>query len=149
MCAISLSKTEIPHRSEGSSIFAVTKQTNKMEDYILYTKQQAIDKLPEFNGEVGKEFVDKSNGRNFKVQFVMLAPAEPDKRKEFTDLIYRVSLHLESRQLLYDFEDNYVEDKYTLIIFGITTSGTPNLFHVRPLHWVIDKSGQLVEGFGI
>ena len=121
-----------------------------MNDYIYYTKAEASALIPKFQHLVGTTFIGGATKRTFCVKFLFLIPADPIKYKELGDLLGGYSLELISWDDVIGYTHLYTKDEYALAIYATTLEGDfPALFHLLPIHLVVDNTGALVDGFGI
>lgn len=120
-----------------------------MEEYLSYSKEDALAILPRFKHLEGTVYESKNLNSTVKVMYVILMPADPIKRDELSKLISSYSLGRVPYSVIEEFERDYTTDEFTIVLFGTTTVGMIDLFEVLPIHFVVDSSGQLVEGFAI
>lgn len=121
-----------------------------MEEYVCFTKNEAIKLIEKFNYLVGTSFIGHNNKRNYIVKYLFLVPSEPQKQLEVGKLLESYSLGIIPFSKVQEYTDNYTEDKFSVSIFATTLQGDfPSLFHLLPLQVVVDDSGQIQEGFAL
>lgn len=120
-----------------------------MKDYTCYTKEEAINSIPKFNHLIGSEFIGHYTKRKYKVVYILVVPANPDKQNELGVLMSKYSRGVIPIEDIYEFEKRYTDDEFAIAIYATTIEGFPSLFHLLPIQAVVNMHGVLEDGFGI